>query len=99
KLARAVESLELQRRASEQLLISGHIDEGLVGIRTVLAHFDLKLAPTPRRALASLLARRAQVRLRGLGFKEKPANEVPVSLLRRIDGCWSVAMGLSMVDT
>jgi tetratricopeptide (TPR) repeat protein len=99
KLARAVESLELQRRASEQLLISGHIDEGLVGIRTVLTHFDLKLAPTPRRALASLLARRAQLRLRGLGFKETPANEVPVSLLRRIDGCWSVAMGLGMVDT
>jgi len=99
KLARSSESLELQRRASEQLLISGHIDEGLVGIHTVLAHFDLALATTPRRAFLSLLVRRARLRLRGLGHRERAERDVPLSMIRRIDTCWSVAMGLAMVDT
>lgn len=91
--------LELQRRAAEQLLRSGHIDEGLAVSREVLAQVGMRLAKTPRRALFMLAWRRLVLKLRGLGYAERPAAEVPVDALRRIDVCWSISMGLAMVDT
>jgi hypothetical protein len=94
-----VEALELQRRAAMQSLISGHIDEGLAALRTVLGAVGMRLAPTPRRALASLLARRLWLRLRGLRFRERDARQVSAEELTRVDICWSAAVGLSIVDT
>ncbi len=99
KHAHGTDAIELQRRAAEQLLVSGHIDEGLAGLRMVLHSVGLKLADTPRRALVSLLLGRARLRLRGLGFTEREESQVPGLELRRIDVCWSVAIGLGMVDT
>lgn len=91
--------VELQRRAAEQLLFSGHIDDGLRALRTALETIGLRLAATPRRALLSLLARRLYVRLRGLGFRERDARAVSPEELLRIDTCWSVAVGLAYVET
>ncbi|MBC7818484.1 MAG: AAA family ATPase, partial [Planctomycetaceae bacterium] len=96
--ANADEALELQRRAAEQFLISGHIDEGLAAFRTVLGAVGLKLAPTPQRALVSLLLRRAELWLRGFRFRERAENEIAPDELRRIDILWSVAHSLSLVD-
>ncbi|GMU61262.1 MAG: hypothetical protein AMXMBFR34_30250 [Myxococcaceae bacterium] len=96
---RATDALELQRRAAEQLLRSGHIDEGLAASRAVLAQVGMRLAKTPRRALFALLFRRFVLQLRGLGYQERAASEVPLEVLRRIDVCWSFSVGLAMVDT
>jgi hypothetical protein len=93
------EFVELQRRAAEQLLFSGHIDEGIRAVRAALATIGMRLAATPRRALLSLLARRAYVRMRGLRFRERDARDVPAEELLRIDTCWSVAVGLAYVET
>jgi serine/threonine protein kinase len=97
--APAAEALELQRRAAMQSLISGHIDHGLKALGTVLDSVGLRLARTPRRALWSLLWRRALLRLRGLGFRERDSTQVAAETLTRIDICWSAAVGLSIVDT
>jgi eukaryotic-like serine/threonine-protein kinase len=97
--AAAAVALEMQRRAAMQALISGHIDEGLAALRTVLDAAGMKLARTPGRALLSLLWRRCLLRLRGLGFKERDTTQIPADRLGRIDICWSVAVGLSIVDT
>lgn len=96
---RQEDRLELQRRAAEQLLRSGHIDEGLETSRQVLRQVGLKLAKTPRRALFMLAWRRLVLKLRGLGYQERSAAEVPPERLQRIDVCWSISMGLAMVDT
>jgi tetratricopeptide (TPR) repeat protein len=93
------EFVELQRRAAEQLLFSGHIDEGLRALRAALETIGMRLAATPRRALLFLLARRAFVRVRGLGFRERDARDVPAEELLRIDTCWSVSVGLAYVET
>jgi len=96
---RPAEQLELRRRAAEQFLRSGHVDEGLASIRTVLDAVGMRLPKTRRRAMAHLLALRARIRLRGLRFRERDASEIlPVKLIR-IDTCWSVAIGLGFVDT
>ena len=90
--------VELERRAAEELLRSGHMDEGLASIDRLLASVGVKLAPSPRRALLSLLYTRARLRIRGLDFRSRPAAEVPAAELQRIDVVWSAANGLAMVD-
>ncbi len=91
-------ALDLQRRAAEQLLVGGHVDEGLQVIRTVLDSVGLQLAPGPKSALFSLLWRRFALWVRGLHFTETPVAEIPQSRLLHIDVCWTVAVGLAMVD-
>lgn len=97
-VASPVDALDLRRRAADQLLRSGHIDDGLEVIRSVLNSVDLELPRSPRAALVRLVTRRAQVRLRGLGFTARAEADVPADALRRIDVCWSVAAGLGLVD-
>ena len=91
--------LDLQRRAAEQLLMGGHTDQGIDVIRRVLAQVHLKLPEGPKRALFSLLLRRAHLRLRGLRFVDRGFAEVSRADLQRIDICWAVAAGLSLSDT
>jgi serine/threonine protein kinase/tetratricopeptide (TPR) repeat protein len=94
----ASQGLIFRRRAAEQLLMGGHIKEGLEVLNSVLAAAGFKLAPGPRRALLSLLLRRLQIRLRGLNFTERDASQIPEAELFRIDLCAAVAAGLGTVD-
>jgi serine/threonine protein kinase/tetratricopeptide (TPR) repeat protein len=98
KGAAAGEGLRLRQRAAEQLLISGHVDEGLRTVREVLDTFGMRVAESPKGALFSLVARRARLRVRGLKFKERAESEVPAEDLLRVDACWAVSVGLSLVD-
>jgi hypothetical protein len=99
KAGAPAESLDLKRRAAEQLLISGRIDEGLAAIEEVLAAVGMKMPRTPRGALLSLLGRRAQLRMRGLSFRPRTEADIAPEELMRIDACWSVGTGLAVVDT
>ena len=93
------EALELNRRAAEQFLRGGHVDEGLSVLRIVLDAVGMRLPKTPLIALLTLLLLRLRVRLRGLGFEERPESKIPAADLVRIDTCWAVASGLGFVDT
>ena len=92
------ESRDLRRRAAEQLLRAGHIDDGLATLEAVLTDAGLELPKTPTRALVSLVLRRAQLSIMGTGFTERDAASVPADDLNRIDVCWSVGNGLGAVD-
>lgn len=94
-----LEKLELQRRAAAQLLMSGRIDEGLAVARGVLEAVGVKLSRTLHRSLLRYLFWRARIRLRGLSFHERDASAVPAEVRIRIDTCFSLSAGLSMVDT
>lgn len=91
-------ALELQQRAAQQFLVSGHLDEGLRVLGAVLHSVGMKLPPTPGRALFSLLLGRIRLWFRGTRFRERDASQVATEDLRRIDICWSVATGLGLVD-
>jgi hypothetical protein len=98
--ASEAEAFELQLRAADQFLRSGHIDEGLDAIKTVLDGLGLKLPnASPTRALAAMLMTRARLRLRGLSWKERDAAHIDPRTMARIDATWSVAVALGTVDT
>ncbi len=96
--ATAAETLELTRLASTQLLISGHVDEGLALLRTILGPLGLSMPATPQAALLSLIRHRALLRLRGLRFRARDETQVSAEDLTRIDLCWSAVAGLSVID-
>jgi hypothetical protein len=93
------EKLPLHQKAMAQFFRTGRFDEGLATLRTILPALRLRWPETPRRALLALLARRLQLRWRGLAFEERPATVTNESALLRIDACWSISSGLSVVDT
>jgi serine/threonine protein kinase len=92
------QKLEMQRRATEQLLMSGHLDEGLANLRVVLGAVGMKMPGTPRQALLSLVWNRVRLRLRGMSFRERDVSEVPAEELTRLDISWSASTGLSQID-
>ena len=96
--APAADALELQRRAADQYLISGHIAEGVSTLRTVLFRVGLSMAYSPRTALVSIILRRTLLALRGIGFRERDSTQIPSEKLTRIDVCWSAARGLALSD-
>jgi tRNA A-37 threonylcarbamoyl transferase component Bud32 len=92
------EALELRRRAAEHLLRSGHLDEGLVATRHVLAAVHLSYPESPLGTLVLLLLFRAYAALRGVGYEERDTSQISAQDITRIDVCWSVAVSLSLVD-
>jgi hypothetical protein len=97
--AGAAETLELQRRSAEQLLRSGHVDEGLTVLQGLLERIGMRLARSPWSAVVFLAFRMLQLRLRGLRFREREESQIAREKLVRIDTCWSVSHTLSMADT
>lgn len=89
------EALELERRAAEQLLRSGHVDEGVAVIRSVLVELGMAFPESPAAARASLDARRA-------AFDEPVASGArgprDPRALAKMEVCWSVGNGLGGVS-
>lgn len=98
KSAPAAEQLELRRRAAEQLLFCGRIDEGLRVVDQLFAAMKMRAPKTPFGAVLSLLWRRLVLRIRGMRFTERTADQLTRARLAKIDTCYSIGLGLGMVD-
>jgi tetratricopeptide (TPR) repeat protein len=97
--ANAADALDFRRVAAEQLLRSGHIEQGLATLELVLDSVGMKLEKTPRRALLRLVWGRARLRARGFGFRERDTSQIAAEALMRCDVCWTVSIGLGLVDS
>ncbi len=97
--ANPADSLELERRAAHQLLRTGHINDGLKTVESVLERLGVKLPESPNRALFSLLWHRARVAFRGTNFSERDASQIPPNDVMRADILGSLAAALGMIDT
>ncbi|MBI5531311.1 MAG: AAA family ATPase [Deltaproteobacteria bacterium] len=97
--ASRADGLDLRRKAAEQLLRSGRIDQGMDLLRQVLEGIGEPYPKTPAQAMASLLLRRAEIRIRGLGFREREVSQISSADLTRIDVCCSIAALVGVVDT
>jgi hypothetical protein len=89
---------DLKRRAAHQLLLAGHIDEGLAATRTALAAVGLRMPETRLATFLSLLWARTTLRLRGIRYRARDESQVPVAVLRRIDTCWSTSLGMAFLN-
>jgi hypothetical protein len=91
-------ALELERRAAHQLLRTGHVQEGLKTIESVLSRLGVQLPSSPLAALRSLILRRTQLSLRGTWFRERDPSQIPPNDLLRADILGSLAPALSIID-
>ena len=89
---------ELRRRAAEQQLIGGHLDQGLVTSRELLGELGLGLPRTRPGAIARLVWYQLRLRLSRLRWRERAAALAARTRLR-VDLAWTIASGLSMVDS
>ena len=97
------QSSDMRRLAAEYMMRSGRVEEGLESMRSVLQHVGLRMHRTPRGALLSLLYSRARLRMMRSSIAplaQSTAEEIALTdeQRRRLDTCWSVGIGLSMVD-
>lgn len=97
--APSAEALLLRGKAGFQFCAAGDIDAGRASLAGVLERLGLRLPATRNRALVSMLLHRSWLRLRGTRFRERRAEDLPAEPLARVDVTWSVAVGLTMIDT
>ncbi|MGH7440452.1 MAG: serine/threonine-protein kinase PknK, partial [Polyangiaceae bacterium] len=96
--APADDQVELRRAASEQLLASGHIDEGSRVLRDVLQAVGMKAPVSAGGALFWLLFFRFWLALMGLRFVRRKTEEVARDRRLRVEALYTVAIGFGIVD-
>jgi len=90
------DALELRRRAAEQLVRSGHLDQGLAVIDDVLRAVGLPTVSRRRWWVATLLTQRALLRIRrwrGPARRRGTGDD-----RRRLACCWSAVVSLAMAS-
>lgn len=92
------ESRRLRRLAAQQYIKSGHIREGYALLHPLLEEVGLRLPKTPLRGLLMGLGLDLVLRLRGLGFQERPAEQIPQAQLEQLELCWITALAASVHD-
>jgi hypothetical protein len=96
-----IQRLHLQRRACEQYLRSGQVDEGVALIRGLLRDVGVRYPESRPVLLCSLLWHRIRlrVRLRWLMMTSIPSHTLPTPADHlKLDVMWTGALGMSMVD-
>ena len=86
---------EYRRRAADQLIKTGHVDEGLGELDRLLRTVKMRLPSGKAAALSALVWEQGRARMRGFEFTLRPAASVPPELLDQIDTCFAVVNGLS----
>ncbi len=92
------DQLNLKQRAAEELLFSGHVDEGLAIFEQLLAQVGMRLPTRVGTLPLSLVVRRMQLKFRGLRWRERDAAALPKEALLKLDACSAVATGLALID-
>ncbi len=96
--APSIERADRERAAAEQLLMSGHVDEGARALHLILASWGMTVPRSPLGAVFWLFVYRLRLAVRGLAFEDRTAQSIEPQDRARIDALHAVAMGFSMVD-
>ena len=89
---------DLVRRSAEYYLRAGDLEEGFARLRRVLADVSVPYPSSPLSAMATVVALRTRLSLRGLEFRERPAEARTPARLARVDACWSAGLGHAWID-
>jgi tRNA A-37 threonylcarbamoyl transferase component Bud32 len=96
--AEPVEALRLRQRASEQLLRSGNVDEGLQVMAPVLSAVGLPSWDKPWQAVAALVYNRVRLKLRDSELKLTSPRHAAEPDVLRADVAWAMGTGLAGID-
>ncbi len=88
-------ALDLQRRAAERFLMSGHLQRGLEAARLVLAELGMSMPELTARIIAGILWNQYRLRRHPLTWKQRTPSERG-RLAANV--FWSFGSGLSMVE-
>jgi serine/threonine protein kinase/tetratricopeptide (TPR) repeat protein len=89
---------DLARRAAEHYLRAGDLAEGFARLRRVLADVSVPYPSSPATAVATMIALRARLAVRGLELRPRPPEARSAAHLARADACWSAGLGHAWVD-
>lgn len=89
--------LTLQRRAAEQFLHSGRIQEGKAVLALVLGKMGIALPPSPLRAMLTAFWHRGRLLMRGLEFRPRSAEQLDPDALARLDALWGASTSMALV--
>lgn len=101
ELAESVPSPDAQhyrQRAVEQLLTSGHVEQGLSVLHGLLDEIGIRYPRTRLTAMAGLLYRRLRLRLRGLAARPAPATPALDHHFGAVEIAHATSVGLAMTD-
>ncbi len=90
-------TVEFQRRAAEQLLLSGHLDRGLKLMDTISHSLGMPTAGTGKRALLSVATGRVRVRLRGFRHRLRTRDSLSATDSTKLDVTWTLACSLGLI--
>jgi serine/threonine protein kinase/tetratricopeptide (TPR) repeat protein len=91
-------AIDLERRAAEQLIRAGYLDQASKVLDSLLPRIGVRPARTEAGAFVGLVVRRLALAVRGTRFRERHEREVPRDSLQRIDTLWSIGAPLSLVE-
>jgi eukaryotic-like serine/threonine-protein kinase len=91
-------AIELERRAAEQLIRAGYLDQASKVLNSLLPRIGIRPARTDAGAFVGLVVRRLALAVRGTRFHERQEGEISLDSLRRIDVLWSIGAPLSLVE-
>ena len=87
-----------RRAAAEQLLVSGHINQGLELLRECMRAAGVVMPSSSTSTRRSLIANMLWLRVRGTRYRERPPNSGSHADKLRLDLYRTAALGLSLVD-
>ena len=94
----AIDRIELETSAAEQLVFCGRVDEGAVALRRVLAGMGIRAPRSALGAVFLLLYYRLCLRVVGLRFRERAPEEVSREDRVRVAALRAVSQGLGSCD-
>ncbi len=98
EIATEQDPVDLMRRASEQLLKSGHFEQGLNTVRRVFHAVGLRLPGAGLASKSSAVWQHTRLHMRKPHIRLREPEEQSKTLLQQTDACLSAAMPLVPVD-
>ena len=89
---------DLTRQSAEHYLRAGDLVEGFARMRRVLADASVPYPSSAASAVATMVALRTRLAVRGLDLRPQPLEARSPARLARVDACWSAGLGHAWID-
>ncbi len=92
------EAWDHSRRAAEQYLLSGRVEQGIATLRPVLKHQRLPFPRAPWTAMAAIVIDLAVLSLRKRAFVVRRSSEITEDQVAQLQTCFAAGRGLAPYD-